>query len=131
MCEQRPKAYKEEQHGTAMKATVPVILCSKPCALELCHFLSLASIISLLDTPILDIYFNFLITIGISRNKYILKKLKLSAKANQLMNLIDHFFLFLSLPLDEKIEPNPNRLFAGGTFNTGLIRTPLIFPYDP
>jgi hypothetical protein len=41
---------------------------------------------------------------------------------------VNHFFLFLSLPLDEKIEPNPNK-FAEGTFNTGLIRTP--FPYDP
>ena len=47
MCEQRPKAYKEEQHGTALKATVTCHLVSKACAFELCHSLSLPSYTSL------------------------------------------------------------------------------------
>lgn len=36
---------------------------------------------------------------------------------------VNHLFLFLSLVLVEKIEPNPNR-FPDGTFRIGLTRTP-------
>lgn len=136
MCEQRPKVHKENSMGQPRKQSLPVILCSNACALELCHSLSLASCTSLslcpLDTnPLLfNLFLTFLIE-GYQETYRKSTQSRIFAKSDRnylvMRATVDHFFLFLSLPL-EKIEPKPN-IFADGTFRTGLIRTPL--PYDP
>lgn len=133
MCEQRPKVHKEtawdnHESNRYLSFCAPKhvhLNYAIPCLL---HHALLYLFVLLTQT--LYLFLTFLIE-GYQETYRNSTQSRIFAKSDRnylvMRATVDHFFLFLSLPL-EKIEPKPN-IFAVGTFRTGLIRTTL--PYDP